>query len=325
MKRKQHSMRRNRRNAKANRGRVVGLGTAAGAFLTATMTPVIAAPSAQAGVLDMIINPILQPLLGATSTAAAAAGTTAINGIGAGALAGLHTGALQGITNSLNASAAAFQGVHSAALASITNSLNASAAAFNTGGLSTALEGLHASAAAAFSGGGLSAAAANSAGNVQLNNLVYGGFSNVYNTIYTAGQSWIASPTGQQVDGILNAPFLYLFGRDLIGNGVNGFTGPNTTLLGQTGLFGTLQSGGFLFGNGGAGAAGTATNPAGLAGGAAGLFGNGGVGGAGFNATPPAWPVVPPGCSVTAASAAPDSTLLAAMVVSVVPVVPVAC
>ncbi|MCV7050796.1 hypothetical protein H7H82_09340 [Mycobacterium heidelbergense] len=286
MKRKQHSMRRDRRsrNAKAaRRGRVIGLGSAAGAFLTATITPMAAAPAAQAGVLDMIINPIIQPVMGAVGTAANA-GTTAMNGIGAGALAGLQAGALQGITNSLNASAAAFQGVHSAALASITNSLTASAAAFNTGGLNTALEGLHASAAAALSGGGLSTAAANAAGNVQLNNLVYGGFSNVYNMIYTAGQSWLVSPTGQQVDGILNAPFLYLFGRDLIGNGVNGFTGPNTTLLGQTGLFGNLQNGGFLFGNGGTGAAGTATNPAGLAGGAAGLFGNGGVGGAGFNA-----------------------------------------
>ncbi|MCV7052451.1 hypothetical protein H7H82_17940, partial [Mycobacterium heidelbergense] len=104
MKRKQHSMRRNRRNAKASRGRVVGLSTAAGAFLTATMAPMAAAPPAQAGVLDMIINPIIQPVMGAVGTAAAA-GTTAINGIGAGALAGLHTAALEGITNSLNASA----------------------------------------------------------------------------------------------------------------------------------------------------------------------------------------------------------------------------
>ncbi|ORA66886.1 hypothetical protein BST25_22980, partial [Mycobacterium heidelbergense] len=250
---------------------MVGLGTAAGALLTATMTPVVAAPSAQAGVLDLIINPIIQPVMGAASTAAAA-GTTAINGIGAGALAGLHTGALQGLTNSLNASAAAFQGVHSAALASITNSLTASAAAFNTGGLNAALEGLHASAAAAFSGGGLDAAvAAANSPKAALNNLVYGAFSNVYTMVYTAGQTWIASPTGQQVDGVINGPFVALFGRDLIGNGVNGFTGANTSPIGGIGANGSLADGGFLFGNGGTGAAGTAAHHTGFAGGAAGL------------------------------------------------------
>ncbi|ORA76174.1 hypothetical protein BST25_01105 [Mycobacterium heidelbergense] len=68
---------------------MVGLSTAAGAFLTATITPMVA-PPAQAGVLDVIINPIIQPIMGAASTAAAA-GTTAMNGFGAGALAGLHT------------------------------------------------------------------------------------------------------------------------------------------------------------------------------------------------------------------------------------------
>ncbi|WP_218162070.1 hypothetical protein, partial [Mycobacterium malmoense] len=65
MKRKQHSMRRHRRWLKAqarHRGRVVGLGAAAGAFLTAAMAPVVAAPAARAGVLDMIIDPIIQPV-----------------------------------------------------------------------------------------------------------------------------------------------------------------------------------------------------------------------------------------------------------------------
>ncbi|ORA77447.1 hypothetical protein BST29_23355, partial [Mycobacterium malmoense] len=75
------------------------------------------------------------------------------------------------------------------------------------------------------------------------------------------------------MDGPVNAPFVALFGRDVIGNGVNGFTGTNTSLIGQTGWFGNLGDGGFLFGDGGTGAAGTAAHTAGFAGGSAGLIG----------------------------------------------------
>src|SRR6201993_3926024 len=72
----------------------------------------------------------------------------------------------------------------------------------------------------------------------------------------------------QDVLGPINAPFLALTGRALIGNGANGAAG--------TGAPG--GAGGWLFGNGGAGGSGADFGPGG-AGGAAGLIGNGGAGG----------------------------------------------
>nr|WP_303246045.1 hypothetical protein [Mycobacterium malmoense] len=170
--------------------------------------------------------------------------------------------------------------MHTAALEGITHSINASVAAFNAGALGTTLEGVHASAAAALNIDGLSAAAVENP-RVVLNDLIYGAFETFYTGIHGAGESWIASPTGQSVDGVINAPFVDLFGRDLIGNGVTN-AGPNTSLIGSLGLNGSLHDGGFLFGDGGSGAAGTATHPVGYAGGSAGLIGNGGVGGAGL-------------------------------------------
>ncbi|MEB3063874.1 hypothetical protein [[Mycobacterium] zoologicum] len=102
-------------------------------------------------------------------------------------------------------------------------------------------------------------------------------------SVNDALQVWLASDSGAQVAEMLNAPFVYLFGRDLIGNGVDDFTDANTSLLGSTGLYGDLGDGGFLFGNGGAGADGVAgvNDGAGWAGGSAGMIGNGGDGGAG--------------------------------------------
>jgi hypothetical protein len=97
-------------------------------------------------------------------------------------------------------------------------------------------------------------------------------------------QAWITSSVGQQIDGIVNAPFVDLFGRDLIGNGVNDFTGANTSLLGGLVNFGNLSDGGFLAGDGGVGATGTAaTDGVGGVGGSAGLIGDGGTGGAGID------------------------------------------
>ncbi|QZA18245.1 hypothetical protein K3U93_03260 [Mycobacterium malmoense] len=113
MKRTQHRMRRNRRSHHAQtryRRRVIGVGTTASAFLTAAITPLAPAPVARAGVLDMIIDPLLQPVITAASTAAQQginAGTAALDGLSADALAGLQAGALDGITSSLNASVAA--------------------------------------------------------------------------------------------------------------------------------------------------------------------------------------------------------------------------
>lgn len=84
----------------------------------------------------------------------------------------------------------------------------------------------------------------------------------------------------EQLLSLINAPFIELFGRSLIGDGIDGFTGANESILGRSGLFGDLGDGGFLFGDGGTGAAGV-DGAAGSVGGMAGMFGNGGAGGIG--------------------------------------------
>ncbi|OSC39721.1 hypothetical protein B8W66_16310, partial [Mycobacterium decipiens] len=95
----------------------------------------------------------------------------------------------------------------------------------------------------------------------------------VYGPIYTLGEAWINSPFGQLLDPIINAPTNLLFGRDLIGNGAAG------TAANPTG-----GAGGILFGDGGPGytPTGGAGGVAGGNGGSAGLIGNGGTGGGGF-------------------------------------------
>ncbi len=82
----------------------------------------------------------------------------------------------------------------------------------------------------------------------------------------TAEQAWIASPTGEQIDNVLNATF----GEFLIGNGAAG------TEADPTG-----GAGGLLFGDGGAGWNSTEAGVAGGNGGDAGFLGDGGVGGEG--------------------------------------------
>ncbi|OBI93308.1 hypothetical protein A5660_13820 [Mycobacterium alsense] len=94
----------------------------------------------------------------------------------------------------------------------------------------------------------------------------------VYGPIHGTGQAWIASPLGQALDPVINAPTELLLGRDLIGNGVAG-----------TATFPTGGPGGLFFGDGGAGYSPTGGAGAlGGAGGAAGWIGNGGAGGTGF-------------------------------------------
>lgn len=107
-----------------------------------------------------------------------------------------------------------------------------------------------------------------------LDSLVAQGFQNlVYGPIHTTGEAWIASPLGQTLDPVINAPTTLLFGRGLIGNGAAG-----------TAAHPTGGDGGFLFGDGGTGYSPTAGNVAGGNGGNAGWIGNGGAGGAGFGA-----------------------------------------
>lgn len=98
----------------------------------------------------------------------------------------------------------------------------------------------------------------------------------IYTPLYDGLREWVASPFGEVSLGVINAPFVALFGRDLIGDGIDGFDGANDSLLGQWGWFGDAGDGGFLFGDGGAGIDGI-----GGTGGDAGFFGNGGAGGAG--------------------------------------------
>ncbi|WP_343602222.1 PecA family PE domain-processing aspartic protease [Mycobacterium sp.] len=98
-------------------------------------------------------------------------------------------------------------------------------------------------------------------------------------------QAYITSPVGEVIDGVVNAPSVFLFGRDLIGNGVEAgaATVGNDSLIGGLApqLFGNLTDGGYLAGNGGDGAAGVAgvDGGDGFAGGSAGLIGDGGTGG----------------------------------------------
>ncbi|KAA1249832.1 PE domain-containing protein [Mycobacterium simiae] len=95
----------------------------------------------------------------------------------------------------------------------------------------------------------------------------------VYGPLHATGQAWISSPFSQLLAPIINAPTGLLFKRDLIGNGAAG------TAANPTG-----GAGGFLFGDGGAGytPTGGMGAVAGGKGGSAGLIGNGGPGGGGF-------------------------------------------
>ncbi|MGB3475253.1 MAG: hypothetical protein WBA69_10765, partial [Mycobacterium sp.] len=81
----------------------------------------------------------------------------------------------------------------------------------------------------------------------------------------------------------LNDASVNLFGRVMIGDGVDFFTGTNDSLFGWLPGIGDLGDGGFLTGDGGIGAAGTVDHLAGYAGGMAGMWGNGGAGGEGYD------------------------------------------
>ncbi|MEB3020608.1 cellulase family glycosylhydrolase [[Mycobacterium] crassicus] len=93
-----------------------------------------------------------------------------------------------------------------------------------------------------------------------------------YTPIHTGIEGWINSDLGQQVNNLINQPFLALTGRALIGDGIDG-----------TAEHHNGTDGGWLFGDGGNGWSNTETGGIGGAGGAAGMFGNGGDGGDGGN------------------------------------------
>ena len=108
--------------------------------------------------------------------------------------------------------------------------------------------------------------------------------NDLYQPLHTAGENIINDPANAALLNAINQPFVDLFGRDLIGNGITGDI-TNTSTFGNAGDFGNLSDGGFLFGDGANGASGAPSldSGAGGAGGDAGLIGNGGDGGAGID------------------------------------------
>ncbi|HYB35780.1 MAG TPA: hypothetical protein VEF72_08395 [Mycobacterium sp.] len=97
----QHSSKRNRkpRNAKTRRRRrVFGLGTTAGAVLAAAMTPLATAPTApkaNADIIDLIIDPIIQPLMSLIDPVVAGLASSADPALGT---LGLPSDPLAGVT-----------------------------------------------------------------------------------------------------------------------------------------------------------------------------------------------------------------------------------
>ncbi len=108
-----------------------------------------------------------------------------------------------------------------------------------------------------------------------------------YLPILAQVEAYIDNPANATVLQEINQPWVELFGRDLIGNGITGDT-TNTSVFGSLdpSYFGNLQDGGYWLGDGANGAdAGTTLDPGdnGVDGGIAGLFGNGGDGGSGID------------------------------------------
>src|SRR5271170_3786997 len=169
-----------------------------------------------------------------------------------------------------------------ASLGSTISSANAAAATQTTGVLAAAEDEVSAAIAAVFSahGQGFQAASAQAAAfHDQFVQALTAGAGSYVSAEAANVAAFTANPAqtvGQDLTNLINAPFLALTGRALIGNGANGAPG--------TGANGA--PGGWLFGNGGAG--GSGANQIGIGaggtggnGGAAGLFGVGGAGGAG--------------------------------------------
>ncbi|MEO8815213.1 MAG: cellulase family glycosylhydrolase [Mycobacterium sp.] len=108
---------------------------------------------------------------------------------------------------------------------------------------------------------------------------------NIYLPIHQGIENWINDSNNAALLDAINQPFVTLFGRDLIGDGVqigrDNWDGANDSIFGASGVFGDLHDGGLLFGDGGSGSDGSEAGVAGGNGGAAGIFGNGGSGGFG--------------------------------------------
>ena len=75
------------RNARASRRRVLGAGTTAGAFLAFGMTPLATSPAAHADEFDVIIDPIINSILGSITSLDALAGIDPSSALDLGSLA----------------------------------------------------------------------------------------------------------------------------------------------------------------------------------------------------------------------------------------------
>src|ERR1700735_5782325 len=63
-----HTSKKNQRSAKKTRGRALGLGGSAGAFLAFGLTPLASVPPAHADGLDAIIDPIFNSILSSVTS-----------------------------------------------------------------------------------------------------------------------------------------------------------------------------------------------------------------------------------------------------------------
>ncbi len=227
------------------RRRLVGWGTGAGAVLAFGLSPLVGAPSAQADVLDVIIDPLINAIGGSLSGLVDPLASLDLFG-GANPFASLDLSGLSLPALDLPALDAA------------------GASGLGTGSLDSALQLPTESLVALSSTDPLSAASSSSTDLAQLYDTFF------YEPIHTLDQAWIASPFGALVDNNLNAVYQDFGGQGiLIGNGVDG------TMADPNG-----GAGGLFFGDGGTGYDPTTAGVAGGEGGAA-FFGNGGDGGMG--------------------------------------------
>ncbi|MGA8328337.1 MAG: PGRS repeat-containing protein, partial [Mycobacterium sp.] len=171
------------RNAKARRRRrVLGAGTTAGAFLAFGMTPLATAPAAHADEFDVIIDPIINSILGSITSLDALAGIDPSSALDVGSLA-------------LPATDVALAAEPLAALGSSTDAVSAAASSADA------------------------VTAAAPAADPTLADMFQTDF---YLPLHTALENWINSPNGEAFDNAINPYFATGDFCGLICNGVAG-------------------------------------------------------------------------------------------------------
>ena len=200
-----HNNKRNKRsrNAKARRRRVLGAGTTAGAFFAFGMTPLASAPAAQADVLDVIIDPIINSVLGSITSLDALAGIDPSSALDLGSLA------LPGT----DAASAADLGSLALPVTDAAPSADAASAA-------------------------APAADAVSAAPIADSSLAEMFQTDFYLPLHTVLEDWISSPTGEAFDNAINPLFTHFAGETFCGLICNGTAGTEADPTGgNAGLF----------------------------------------------------------------------------------------